>query len=113
MGSRFPLFQYTFWIYLLGGLFTLAPALLSLKPPFPTQAWIAILLLALFPLALGHTLYNAALRLIHPTYVNIIASQEVTGGILLGWLVLQEAPGPSSIIGCMMTLSGIILTILL
>ncbi|HEX9920575.1 MAG TPA: DMT family transporter [Candidatus Methylomirabilis sp.] len=112
-GRHFPLFQYTFWIYLLAGAFTLPLALLSLRPPFPAQAWLAILLLALFPLALGHTLYNAALRLIHPTYVNIIASQEVTGGILLGWLVLSEAPGVNSLVGCLVTLSGIILTVLL
>jgi len=112
-GGNFPLLQYTFWIYLLAGAFTLPPALLSLKGPFPVQAWLAILLLALFPLALGHTLYNAALRLIHPTYVNIIASQEVTGGILLGWLILKEAPGINSLLGCLVTLSGIILAILL
>ena len=111
VGKRFPLFQYTFWIYLLAGGFTLVPALLSLKGPFPGQAWLAILLLALFPLALGHTLYNAALRLIHPTYVNIIASQEVTGGILLGWLILREAPSANSLWGCAVTLLGIILTI--
>jgi len=113
VGSYFPLFQYTFWIYLLAGVITLPPALLSLNGPFPVPAWLAILLLALFPLALGHTLYNAALRLIHPTYVNIIASQEVTGGILLGWLILKEAPGVSSLVGCLLTLSGIILTFLL
>jgi drug/metabolite transporter (DMT)-like permease len=111
-GRRFPLFQYTFWIYLLAGGFTLVPALISLRGPFPGRAWLAIFLLALFPLALGHTLYNAALRLMHPTYVNIIASQEVTGGILLGWLILNEAPSANSLWGCAVTLLGIILTIL-
>ena len=112
-GRHFPLSQYTFWIYLLAGALTLPPALLTLRGPFPLQAWIAILCLGLFPLALGHTLYNAALRLIHPTYVNIIASQEVTGGILLGWLILKEVPSLSSLFGCLTTICGIILTILL
>jgi drug/metabolite transporter (DMT)-like permease len=111
VGRRFPLFQYTFWIYLLAGVFTLPPALLSLRGPFPGRALLAIFLLALFPLALGHTLYNAALRLIHPTYVNIIASQEVTGGILLGWLILSEVPTANSLWGCGITLLGILLTI--
>jgi drug/metabolite transporter (DMT)-like permease len=110
-GRRFPLFQYTFCIYLLAGSFTLIPALLSIEGPYSGRAWLAILLLALFPLALGHTLYNAALRLIHPTYVNIIASQEVTGGILLGWLILGEAPSANTLWGCGITLLGIILTI--
>lgn len=110
-GQRFPLFRYTFWIYLLAGVLTLAPALLTLEGSYPGKAWGAVFLLALFPLALGHTLYNAALRLIHPTYVNIIASQEVTGGILLGWLILSEAPTANSLWGCAVTLLGILLTI--
>jgi drug/metabolite transporter (DMT)-like permease len=110
-GGRFPLLRYTFWIYLLAGILTLFPALLTLGDSFPGKALAAIFLLALLPLALGHTLYNAALRLIHPTYVNIIASQEVTGGILLGWLILREAPSANSLWGCAVTLLGIILTI--
>ncbi len=113
VGGRFPLFQYTFWIYLLAGAFTLPPALLTLRGSFPMQAWLAVFCLGLFPLALGHTLYNAALRLIHPTYVNIIASLEVTGGILLGWMILKEVPSLSSLCGCLTTICGIILTILL
>ncbi|MDH7500025.1 MAG: DMT family transporter [candidate division NC10 bacterium] len=113
IGSRFPLFQYAFWIYLLAGVITLPPAVLSLRGPFSGPAWLAILLLGLLPLASGHTLYNAALRLIPPTYVNLVASQEVTGGILLGWLVLKEAPSLSSLVGCIVALCGIILTILL
>jgi drug/metabolite transporter (DMT)-like permease len=112
-GKGYPLFHYTFWIYLLAGLFTLPPALLTIKDSPPPLSWLAVVLLGFFPLALGHTLYNASLRLLHPTYVNIIASQEVTGGILLGWLVLNELPSCGSIIGCLITILGITLTILL
>jgi len=59
-------------------------------------------------LALGHTLYNAALRRTHATYVNLIATQEVTGGIILGYLFLGEVPTLSSFLGAVITLAGIV-----
>ncbi|MCX7853797.1 MAG: EamA family transporter, partial [Caldilineales bacterium] len=68
--------------------------------------------LGLIPLGLGHTLYNAALRRTHATYVNVIATQEVTGGILLGILLLGEIPGLNEVIGAAVTLLGVLLVIL-
>ncbi|MBI3107962.1 MAG: EamA family transporter [Candidatus Rokubacteria bacterium] len=58
-------------------------------------------------LAGGHTLYNAALRRMHPAAVNITASLEVLGGTFLGWLVLGEAPGVHAIVGAILTLLGV------
>ncbi len=60
--------------------------------PVPVRALPAVVALALFPLALGHTLYMAALRRLHSSILNLIATQEVTGGILLAWLLLGETP---------------------
>jgi drug/metabolite transporter (DMT)-like permease len=64
-------------------------------------------------LAIGHTLYNASLRRVHPTYVNLIATQEVTGGIVLGALLLGEWPPLSAILGAVLTLVGVGLTLVL
>jgi drug/metabolite transporter (DMT)-like permease len=47
----------------------------------------------------------------HPATVNIIASQEVMGGILLAWLVLGEVPGPHAIVGAALTLLGVALVV--
>jgi drug/metabolite transporter (DMT)-like permease len=79
-----------------GGLAGLGPALLS------------VLILGIFPLGIGHTLYNAALRRTHPTRVNIIATQEVTGGILLSWWLLGEVPTASALVGALIMLVGVI-----
>jgi drug/metabolite transporter (DMT)-like permease len=68
--------------------------------------------LGLIPLGLGHTLYNAALRRTHATYVNVIATQEVTGGILLGIVLLGEIPGLNEVIGAAVTLLGVLIVIL-
>ncbi|MBI5166459.1 MAG: DMT family transporter [candidate division NC10 bacterium] len=110
--SNFHLLQYAFWVYLSAGLSLLPFALATFSRVHPPKALLAVFLLALFPLALGHTLYNAALRRMHASYVNIIATQEVTGGILLGWLLLDEVPGPTSLLGAGITLAGIILVLL-
>ena len=68
--------------------------------------------LGALPLGLGHTLYNAALRRVSATVVNLVATQEVTGGIVLGMLLLHEMPTVASLIGALVTLVGIVLVVL-
>jgi drug/metabolite transporter (DMT)-like permease len=63
-------------------------------------------------LGIGHTLYNAALRRLHPTIVNLVATQEVTGGVILALLLLGEAPSLNAIVGAAITLIGIAVVLL-
>jgi drug/metabolite transporter (DMT)-like permease len=110
---RYGLFAYAGSVYALAGLWLLPVALLNFSPNGYTASAIAsVLALGLLPLALGHTLYNAALRQTRATLVNLIATQEVTGGILLGILFLGELPTSTSLIGVAITLIGIVLVIL-
>jgi drug/metabolite transporter (DMT)-like permease len=107
---RYPLLVYASRLYGAAALWLLPAAVLSL-PGAPPEAWgwrqvLSVVALGLAPLALGHTLYNASLRRVHATYVNIIASQEVTGGILLSWLLLGITPSLNSVIGALVTLAG-------
>ncbi len=106
--NRYPLMTYAAVMYSTAALW-LAPAVLANLTPsgYTWPAVLSVLALGIFPLALGHTLYNAALRHTHATYVNLIATQEVTGGIILGWLLLGEMPTVNSIIGAVVTLVGI------
>lgn len=109
--NRYPLFVYASRVYGAAALWLLPVALLAL-PSAPPASWgwqpvAAVVALGIFPLALGHTLYNAALRRVHATYVNIIASQEVTGGVLLAFLVFGQVPSPTTLIGAAITLTGI------
>jgi drug/metabolite transporter (DMT)-like permease len=111
--NRTSLFGYAGVVYTVAALW-LAP-LVSVNISVDGYTWPAILSvlgLGLFPLALGHTLYNAALRNTNATLVNLIATQEVTGGIILGVLFLQEMPTLHSILGVLVTLLGILLVIL-
>lgn len=108
-----PLLRYAGAVYAAAALWLLPAALLigptGVHAAAPTAA---IAALGVLPLGVGHTLYNASLRRVHPTYVNLIATQEVTGGVLLGWLVLGEAPTVAAIVGALLTLGGVAVVLL-
>jgi drug/metabolite transporter (DMT)-like permease len=63
--------------------------------------------------AIGHTLYNASLRRAHPTLVNLISTQEVSGSILLAYLLLGETPAGTTLAGVAVSLLGVLLVMLL
>jgi drug/metabolite transporter (DMT)-like permease len=110
---RYSLFAYAGSVYTAAGLWLLPFAWLNFSPNGYTATAIgSVLALGLLPLAMGHTLYNAALRQTRATLVNLIATQEVTGGILLGVLFLGEFPTPTTLAGVVVTLLGIVLVIL-
>jgi drug/metabolite transporter (DMT)-like permease len=111
--KRYPLLVYAVVVYGLAALWSLPAAALSFTPQgYTLGPLLAVLALGIFPLGFGHTLYNAALRRTHATYVNLVATQEVTGGILLGMLLLQEMPRVNEIVGVLITLLGITLVVL-
>jgi drug/metabolite transporter (DMT)-like permease len=94
----------------------LIPAALVAIPSASAGSWsvvqiASVLALGIGPHALGHTLYNASLRRTHATYVNIIASQELTGGILLAFLLLGQVPSLNALVGALITLVGIVLVL--
>jgi drug/metabolite transporter (DMT)-like permease len=109
--DRYPLYTYASRVYGAAALWLLPVALLA-APGAPAGSWdwqqiAAVVALGIGPLALGHTLYNAALRRVHATYVNIVASQEVTGGVLLAFLVFGQVPSANALVGAAATLVGI------
>ncbi|MCB9123302.1 MAG: EamA family transporter [Caldilineaceae bacterium] len=67
--------------------------------------------LALIPPRPRPHCFNAALRYLPATTVNVIATQEVTGGVLLGILLLGEMPSPSTLAGVVIALAGIFLVL--
>lgn len=107
------LFNYAMTIYGAAALWALLPAALSFTPGGYTPITIlSVIALGVMPLGIGHTLYNAALRYTKATYVNVIATQEVTGGIILGIIFLGETPAANEIVGVAITLIGILVVIL-
>ncbi|HHY55144.1 MAG TPA: DMT family transporter [Chloroflexi bacterium] len=100
-------------VYLAGGLWLLPMAALNFSAGgYTLPAILSVVALAVVPLGLGHTLYNAALRRMRATSVNLLATQEVTGGVLLGIFLLGEIPSFVTVVGIAVTLVGIILVLL-
>lgn len=111
--QRYSLMAYAGAVYGMAALWLLPTAVISFTPDGYTWAAIAsVVALGILPLGIGHTLYNAAIRRVSATYANIIATQEVTGGIVLGILLLNEIPSISALIGALITLAGIVLVVL-
>jgi drug/metabolite transporter (DMT)-like permease len=110
--QRYGLFTYTGAVYGTAALWALPAAGLTLTPAgLRPEPLLALLAAGLIPLGVGHTLYNAALRRTHATIVNLIATQEVTGGVLLGMIWLGQMPQANEIVGAAIALAGIALVL--
>lgn len=106
------LLAYAVTVYAVAALWTFVPAVLAFTPGGYTPVSIlSLLALGLLPLALGHTLYNAALRHLNATYANIIAMFEVAGAILLGVLLLSEIPAANEIAGTLIVMAGVLIVL--
>ena len=106
--ARYGLFTYTGTVYGMAALWALPAAVLTLQPAALTLKTVsAVVAAGLIPLGIGHTLYNAALRRTNATIVNLIATQEVTGGIVLGAIFLGQVPQTNEIVGAVVALIGI------
>jgi drug/metabolite transporter (DMT)-like permease len=111
--ERHGLFTYAGTVYALAALWTLPAAVAaSTTASYPARSLVAVLAAGLIPMAAGHTMYNAALRRTHATTVNLIATQEVTGGVLLGLLLLGQVPQPNEIVGIAIALAGIAIVLI-
>ena len=105
--ERYGLFTYTGTVYGMGALLALPVVLMNITPAgYNPKSLLALLGAGLVALGIGHTLYNAALRRTHATTVNLIATQEVVGGILLGALFLNQIPQANEIAGALIALDG-------
>lgn len=115
--DKYPLLSYACGVYGFAAVWLLPVATFSFLSGVGGRNYsfwpmLAIIGLGVGPLGIGHTLYNAGLRRLHATYVNIIATQEVTFGILLTWLLFNRPPTFNSIEGAAITLGGILLVLL-
>jgi drug/metabolite transporter (DMT)-like permease len=103
-----PLATYVTGIYGWAAIAALPAATATFDADALGEAVVWIVLLGIGPLAIGHTLINAALRRLPATVPNVIATQEVPAGVLIGALLVQEVPGLTTLIGGLIALAGVI-----
>lgn len=105
-----PIDQYVFLVYLLAGVILFALAFffgeldLSLQP----VNWLWLILLALIPQFIGHSLINWVLGVLPAVYVSLALLGEPVGSTILAYFFLKEIPSLSEITGALIILSGIV-----
>jgi drug/metabolite transporter (DMT)-like permease len=70
-----------------------------------TYLW--LLLLAIFPQLIGHSLFNWSLKYISATYVAISTMGEPVGSTILAIIIFREIPTPLKVLGALIILTGI------
>ena len=81
---------------------------LPIIPPRTTDlGW--LLLAALVPQLIGHTLLTAALRKATPTQVGLVTIGEPVGATIIAWIWLNEIPSWGVILGSSITLCALVI----
>lgn len=96
-----------------GGLVLLLAAIALGVPLMPAtdEAWGFIVLAALFPQLVGHSLLTWSLRHVQPTVVGMATVGEPVGATLLGWLWLGEGISSGVAVGSVITASAVCLAV--
>jgi drug/metabolite transporter (DMT)-like permease len=112
MRREMPLITYAFLVYLFCTLFLLFGCLLTSTPlaPLSNEALILLVLMALIPGILGHTLYNWSLKHVTATVVSVSLLGEPIGSSLLALLLLGEELTAYVLLGGSFVLAGILMT---
>ena len=95
-----------------GSAVALAMAVLVTGTPmtgFSAGTYWMILLLTLVPQLVGHSSLNWALGHLSATLVAVAVMAEPVGATILAWLILDEAPPVTSVVGGALVLSGVYL----
>lgn len=87
----------------------LIPFLFVFKEVSMLNQWEAIVTLALFTTAVGHTLFVMSLKYFSVSTASIISSLQPVYGIFLAFILLDEIPAGRTIIGGIMILATVVI----
>jgi drug/metabolite transporter (DMT)-like permease len=76
---------------------------------YSLKAFVLFLAMALIPQLLGHTSFNWALGFLPAAFVSLAAISEPVGATILAMLFFREFPGPLTVVGSVLILSGVYL----
>lgn len=97
-----------------GGALTMLVTALALDvslAPASSEAFLYLVLAALIPQLVGHTLLTWALRFATPTAIGIATVGEPAGAAFLSWIWLGETVSPTIAFGCAITMAAVILAV--
>lgn len=107
--GQLSLLGYVFPVYGIAALTLMIVALIVGVPlaGYPTQAWLWLVLLAIFPQIVGHSSFNWALEHLPATLVSLASLAEPIGSTILAWIILQESPSWITVLGGLFILIGL------
>ena len=107
--GQLSLLGYVFPVYGIAALILMILSLIVGVPltGYPTQAWLWLVLLAIFPQIVGHSSFNWALGHLPATFVSLAALAEPIGSTILAWIILQEPPRLITVLGGLLILVGL------
>lgn len=111
--ARVSLLAYVGVIYPVAAIALVVAALVARQPlgGFSGRTYLVLVLLALVPQLLGHSLLNWALRYVSAPFVGVALLGEPVVATALAALFLGERPGPGRLAGGALILAGVYLAI--
>ncbi len=108
--SRMSLIPYIFVVYGMAALALIVFMLASGKAAFgyPPAAYLWLILLAVVPQLIGHSIFNFALGYLPAAFVSITLMGEPIGSTILAYFLLHEKPTAMKLIGAILILTGIL-----
>lgn len=109
--------SYITLVYMMAGLICLGIFLVTDKSvfpftPAPLDGWLILLLVAMIPQLLGHTLVNAVLTQLPAAHLSLGLLGEPIGSTILAVFFLGEVPGFIELIGASILIMGILIAII-
>lgn len=110
--AKLSLIPYIFLVYGVAALVLNIFMVASRQSPFgySPSAYGWIVLLAIIPQLIGHSMFNWLLKYLSATMVSVTTLSEPIGSAILAYLFLKETPAPAVIGGGVLILVGIYLT---
>ena len=100
---------YIFLVFSASAIFLVGAMLVTsgVPPLYPGKVYGWLLLLAVVPQLIGHSIFNWSLKFLPPAYVSVNLLGEPIGSTILAYFFLNEMPSAVKIIGAILILAGI------
>lgn len=108
--AKLSLIPYVFLVYAVAAVVLWAGMLASGHTPlgYSAKLYLWLVLLALVPQLIGHSMFNWALRYLPAAYVSVTVLGEPIGSTWLAFVLLGERPSPIMLVGGLLILTGIV-----
>jgi drug/metabolite transporter (DMT)-like permease len=106
---KISLTPYVFLVYSTAAIFLVLVMLIMFGPPsiYPGKVYGWLIMLAVIPQLIGHSIFNWSLKYLPTGYVSINLLGEPIGSSILAYFFLDEMPSAVKIIGAILILAGI------